>query len=144
LFALPAAGQAALVSSSACTVPAATPQFAGDAHAYYDAGGLSVSPGNPQDVKACVNVTHPTVRLSIASGDPGASLSVTALFNVGATTVAIPVGTVSVTPGVSPVMTIHVVNLAALSAGGTVPVTLRISAQGGSANGDVWVDPWGG
>jgi hypothetical protein len=143
-FALPAASQAALVSSSACTVPAGTQQFAGDSHSYYDAGGVAVSPGSPQDIQACVNIAHPTVRVNVASLDSGATLSLSAVFDVGSTTVAIPLGTVSDT-GLSQAMRINVVNRAALKAIGTASVTLRISSEGGGATvSDTWVDPWGG
>jgi hypothetical protein len=143
LSAAPAASQAALVTPSACTISGPLQQFAGDGNYYYDAGALSLSAGAPQQVQGCVNVAHPALRLNIAGADPGATVSVSALFNVGAATVAIPVGTISATPGLSPVLTINVINIPNGST--TVPVTLSVSAQGGNVSvANTWVDPWGG
>lgn len=145
LLALPAASQAELVSSSACTVPAATQQFPGDLHSYYDAGALSVSPGSPQSVQACVNVAHPTVRLNVASADPGARLSLVAVFNTDQGTVAVPFGHIDATPGLSRVLTVDPVGRASLRATGTVAFTVVVRASGGSVSvADTWIDPWGG
>jgi len=145
LLALPAASQAELVSSSACTVPAATQQFPGDLHSYYDAGALSVSPGSPQSVQACVNAAHPTVRVNVASADPGARLSLVAVFTTDQGTVSVPFGDINAAPGLSRALTVHPINRRSLGATGTVAFTVVVSARGGSVSiADTWIDPWGG
>lgn len=143
LFGAPAAAQADPPGSGACAVPTATQQFAGVW--YYDAGGFSASPENPQVVSACVNVAHPRVRVSVGSADPGASLSLVAVFHTGEATVAVPVGTLPATPGLSEPLTVEVVNRSSLRESGTASFTLVVSARGGSVQvSDTWIDPWGG
>lgn len=140
-----AAAQAADIAPSDCTVPAATQVFAGDPHFYYDAGAVSVTPDSPQQIPGlCVNVPHPTLRVTFAGGDSGARVSITATFPTDdGGTVTLPVGRLSVVPGLSRILHIHGINQAARQ--GNVGFMLNFTVDGGAADiSDTWVDPWGG
>lgn len=137
------AAQASLVQPSDCQPSALSQPFAGDP-SYYEQvlGSRALSDGESVLAQpACVNVSHPTVRFFV-TGDPGATVSVDALFTAGAAAVAIPVGSVAADAGVSPPLPINVVNMASLDGRNTL-VTVRFSVRGGSATiGSAWVDPW--
>lgn len=146
---LPTAAQARLVAPSDCqpdqSLLAQPFSSLGDFTAYEPVGGpYALSDGSSVLTSAaCVNITHPTVRFFVA-GDPGATVSVSAVFTPGAATVSIPLGSVPADAGVSAPMPIDVVNMPGLH-GQNALVPLRFTVSGGNAEiGTVWVDPWGG
>ena len=143
---LSAAASQASVVTTACPVPAATTQFAGDFHYYYDGGGADLSAGSPASVAACVNVPHPTVRLSIANGTPGSTISATAVFQTDAGAVAFPLGSVPADAGLSRRLHVPDITRRGIAAsGGSVAFTLVLSVDSGSATvSHAWIDPWGG
>lgn len=141
--ALPASAHARLLQTSDCQPAQASQPFAGDESFYEQVLSSSAlsDGGSVLTTPACVNLSQPTARV-VVSGDPGARVQVDAVFQSGAATVDIPVGSVAANAGVSQPMTINVVNLAALGGQNTL-VTLRLSVQGGNAViGSAWVDPW--
>ena len=142
---LPAAAQARLVQPSDCVPANLSQPFSDDQNSYQQVlGSTPMTDGSSVlTATACVNLTHPVVRL-VLSGDQGATVSVDAVLNAGEATVYVPVGSVpaDVSGGVSPQMPINVVNLDALG-GQNALVTLRLSVHGGNAEiGSAWVDPW--
>jgi|GEM_PF-5592048 len=145
---LPApAAQARLVQPSDCqpdpSLLASPFASVGDDTTYELVGGpyLLADGESALTAPACVNVSHPAVRFFVF-GDPSATVAVSAVFATGSSSVAIPLGEVPADAGVSPALSINVVNLAALHGQNTL-VTLRFSVRGGSAAiGTAWVDPW--
>lgn len=146
-FVLPASGHAALVQPSSCQPTQLSEPFAslGDDASYEPvSAGFALSEGDSVTTDpACVNVSHPAVRFFV-HGDPGATVSVAAVFFPGDAAVSVPIGSVPATAGVSPAMAVNVVNMPALH-GANATVQLRFTVQGGAAQVEsVWIDPWGG
>jgi hypothetical protein len=98
-----------------------------------------------QSPSTCVNAAYPSFRFFVRSDTSGASVSVQAIYqDVNGSTVVIPVG--SVLAGSSWAPTPPMLTGSAIPGainGGTAYVSLRFTAQGGSAQiDDVEVDPF--
>ena len=98
------------------------------------------SAASPQ---TCVNAAYPSFRLFARSGDPGATVTVSVVYNTALGTLTIPVGVL--TPGSDWQPTLPMLTASAVPgvlSGGTANVSLRFVGNGGTTQiDDVYVDP---
>lgn len=110
---------------------------AGSSSLLLPAGASASSP------QTCVNAAYPSFRLFTRSDDPGATVTVSVVYNTVLGTVSLPVGIL--TPGSDwqpslPMLTASAVP--GLLGGGSASLSLRFVSNGGTTQiDDVYVDP---